>query len=48
MCKKALKSGQGVRSLKRELDKMFIDKEFDFEDREEMKQLTGCWTEKLI
>jgi ATP-dependent protease Clp ATPase subunit len=32
LCKKAESSGQGVRALQRELDKLFIDKEFDYEE----------------
>ncbi len=42
MCEKAEKSGQGVRSLKRELDRLFIEHEFEYEEIEveEIKQLS--------
>ena len=39
MIERALESGQGARSLKREVNKLFADLEFDFEVVGEIKNL---------
>lgn len=41
LCVTAQKSGQGIRSLKRELDKLFVDREFDHEDNFMLEELAA-------